>query len=60
MAVDAGVQPMAWVIDLANVKEAAGVGIITKQNMTADVGKNQDKIEQDKFFAKKFYPWWSK
>jgi hypothetical protein len=56
MAVDAGVQPMAWVIDLANVKEeAAGVGKITKQNMTADVGLNQDKIEQNKFFAKEFY-----
>jgi hypothetical protein len=61
MAVDAGVQPMAWVIDLVNVKEeAAGVGKITKQNMTADVGPNQDKIEQNKFFAKEFYPWWSK
>jgi hypothetical protein len=56
MAVDAGVQPMAWVIDLVNVKEeAAGVGKITKQNMTADVGPNQDKIEQNKFFAKEFY-----
>ena len=61
MAVDAGVKPMAWVIDLVNVKETAGVGKIVKGvNTTVDVGPNQDKIEQNKYFAKKFYPWWSK
>lgn len=38
------------------MKEAAGVGKIVKGvNTTVDVGPNQDKKEQQKFFNKKFY-----
>jgi hypothetical protein len=61
MAVASGVKPMAWIVDETKVLESAGVGKIVKGvNTTVDVGPNQDKIEQGKYFHKKFYKWMKK
>lgn len=61
MSVALGIKPMAWIVDETKVLETAGVGKIVKGvNTTVDVGPNQDKIEQRKYFHKKFYKWMKK
>ena len=61
MAVATGARPMAWVIDETRLDETAGVGeIVVGVNTTPDVGPDQDKIEQAKYFNKKNYKWMKK